>query len=81
MPKETVRSAYAGGREMNEPEVRVGWSRETGHVQLGTVMDDEAVLQPTPEGNGWFVTLDRAGINALVRHLRRARDQAYGRDE
>lgn len=30
---------------------------------------------------GWSVTLDRAGLNRLIRTLRRARDNAYGRDE
>lgn len=31
--------------------------------------------------DGFYVTVDRRGINDLIRHLRRARDQAYGRDE
>lgn len=31
--------------------------------------------------DGFFVDVDRRGINDLIRHLRRARDQAYGRDE
>jgi len=31
--------------------------------------------------DGFYVTLDRQGINHLIRHLRRARDQAFGRDE
>lgn len=30
---------------------------------------------------GFYVTLDRNAVNALIRHLRRARDQAFGRDE
>lgn len=30
---------------------------------------------------GFYVGLDRKGVNALIRHLRRARDQAFGRDE
>jgi hypothetical protein len=30
---------------------------------------------------GFYCTLDRSGINALIRNLRRARDQAFGRDE
>jgi hypothetical protein len=28
-----------------------------------------------------YVTLNRSGINDLIRNLRRARDQAFGRDE
>jgi hypothetical protein len=31
--------------------------------------------------DGWHTTLDRAGINKLIQVLRRARDQAFGRDE
>jgi hypothetical protein len=31
--------------------------------------------------DGFYVTLERSGINDLIRVLRRARDQAYGRDE
>jgi len=32
-------------------------------------------------GNGYYVDLDRESINRLIRNLRRARDQAFGRDE
>jgi len=31
--------------------------------------------------NGFYCTLDRPGINKLIRNLRRARDQAFGKDE
>ncbi len=31
--------------------------------------------------DGYYVTMGRGEINALIRHLRRARDQAFGRDE
>lgn len=31
--------------------------------------------------NGWHVGLDRPGINRVIRTLRIARDQAFGRDE
>lgn len=39
----------------------------------------EPVECPNGEA-GWFVQLDRAGINRLIHTLRRARDQAFGRD-
>lgn len=35
----------------------------------------------TPAFDGWHADLDRAGVNRLIRTLRRARDQAFGRDE
>lgn len=31
--------------------------------------------------DGFYVQLDRRGINDLIRHLRRSRDAAFGRDE
>jgi hypothetical protein len=31
--------------------------------------------------SGWHVDLDRAGVNRLIRVLRTARDQAFGKDE
>ena len=31
--------------------------------------------------SGLYTTLDRNAINDLIRYLRRARDQAFGRDE
>jgi hypothetical protein len=38
--------------------------------------------EPEPHfTDGMYVDLDRAGINKLIRNLRRARDQAFGRDE
>lgn len=66
----------------------VGWDRETGHVQLVTKCESMIGGRFVPEEDegvhytdGFYVTLDRRGINDLIRHLRRARDQAFGRDE
>lgn len=38
-------------------------------------------LGDIPVQEGFWVDLDRAGINAVIKNLRRARDQAFGRDE
>jgi len=86
MPKEMIPDRYTGSdddavAEGSPTQVRVGWSKETGHVEVATVAPDHMVLEPTPEGNGWFVQMDRAGLNRLIRALRTARDQAFGRDE
>lgn len=64
-----------------------------GHVQLGTgafETRDPSVIasREAPDGDDMtqipqerrFVTLDRAGINRVIRTLRRARDSAYGAD-
>lgn len=44
---------------------------------------DTTIVNYTPihYTDGFYVQLDRRGINQLIRHLRRARDQAFGRDE
>lgn len=82
MPKELI---YQNEEYRDHPDarpaVRVGWSREVGHVEIATIMPDDSVLEPTPEGNGWFVQLTRREINEMIRVLRKARDQAFGRDE
>lgn len=59
----------------------VGWSRTASYVQVASLAPDGVALEPTPEGNGFFVDLDRDHINRLIRTLRKARDQAFGHDE
>jgi len=89
MPKEVI---YANadapeGAVGGKTVIEIGWSRETEHVQLvskclndlgGRLMGDDPGIHYT---DGMYAHLDRAGINHLIRHLRRARDQAFGRDE
>jgi len=78
MPKEIVYSTYK-----DAPKVGVSWSRPPeGHVQVATVAEPGQTLDPEDllVSNGWYATLDREGINKLIRTLRRARDQAYGAD-
>jgi hypothetical protein len=68
------------------PIVDVRWQREAGYVQIvtkaedpfgGRVSDDPGVHYT----DGMYIDLDRQAINQLIRNLRRARDQAFGRDE
>lgn len=96
MPKETVYGSEPLWDPEN-PAVavaEVSWSREAGHVQLVTKainrIDHSSVLPPgvvegelgtIPFTDGLYTNLDRRGINDLIRYLRRARDQAFGRDE
>jgi hypothetical protein len=76
-----------GAEEVRVPVAVLHWSRETGDVQLVTRLLHHEV--PTveehengiPIGYGMYVSLNRTGINDLIRNLRRARDQAFGRDE
>lgn len=76
--------------------VEVMWNREAGHVQIVSKATDAEggrwagypkADEPYDETNehhvtdGYYVNLGRVEINTLIRHLRRARDQAFGRDE
>ena len=90
MPKETVYGellTFEDGEEESEDErpiAQVRWSRESGDVQLVTRKKGYEIAGPDDEltyAYGMYVDLDRRGINDLIRHLRRARDQAFGRDE
>ena len=52
-------------------------TKEVRSLDGGRLSDDEGIHYT----DGLLVDLDRAGINRLIRNLRRARDQAFGRDE
>lgn len=85
MPKEMINSKFDA-----TTYAQVGWSKESGHVQLGVldpgtrlaIVERDAIRLENPEEieGGWFIQLDRNGINRLIRTLRKARDQAYGAD-
>lgn len=90
MPKEIVYSDLLphGEKDPARAIVEVGWTREHD-VQIATRCiraDDEEVYdfdpgKPIPVERGYYVDLGRRQINDLIRNLRRARDQAFGRDE
>ncbi len=91
MPKERIQSTTAP-----EFDVTVAWGRDT-NVQVATAANDAdkrlrewtevadgAETQPGTSFrlfDGWHVDLTRQQVNDLIRVLRRARDQAFGRDE
>lgn len=63
-----------------EGVVQVGWQDwPVSHVQVAT-FSRVAVTHETV-WDGFYVTLDRQGINELIRHLRKARDKAFLKDE
>jgi hypothetical protein len=90
MPKEITESRFYGQEIVDhstglpvETEctyAHVGWTKDLAHVELAVLNRDEPEF-PGDTRRGWFVQLDRPGINHLIRSLRKARDQAYGRDE
>jgi hypothetical protein len=69
-------------------DVHVGW-RTDSDVQVGVVTHDGRSIAETLRAGeddpadfaSLWGSLDRAGINRLIKILRHARDQAYGRDE
>lgn len=85
MPKEYIESAEFFPESDNSPrkpiKTKITWSREDagGHVQM-TVFRDEGTYQSEHE-LPMYMTLERSQINRMIRVLRRARDQAFGRDE
>lgn len=81
MPKEVIHDDSARGDNSTPFAVEVKWGRDT-FVQLASInlSEDDKLEEFEPEA-GWYVDLDRAMINKLIKSLRRARDQAYGADE
>ena len=95
MPKELIHNAYFGqtakvrtfrdGDEQKEvfvdelvdsSAVKVGWTRGYDHAELAVVCNADA----PGDTQARHIQLDRAGINQLIRVLRKARDQAFGSD-
>lgn len=78
MPKENVKDAGFDDRRLE-----VKWEPHC-FVQVGATSN--VVHEPTETTSGFttwegeWVDLDRAGINRLIRMLRKARDAAYGAD-
>ena len=83
MPRESVYGTDGDGYA-----VKVGWSREHENVQIGVGGPIQIeFVEPLPANvtvsgpyDGLWVTMDRRGLNDLIRKLRRARDTAFGAD-
>jgi len=73
----------------------VMWSKPGDYVSLASVNPEGKLMEKYESEDGltggwtaadvvtpgWFVYLDRNGINDLIRKLRKARDTTFGRDE
>lgn len=68
---------------LDDSAVKVGWTKDLDHVEIAVVHHrDVADGAGSEHDDGtWHAQFDRAGINRLIRTLRRARDDAFGRDE
>lgn len=83
MPRESV-----FGTDGDGTAVKIGWNPQ-GAVQIGVgACGAFQFVEPLPPGvsvsgnyDDLWVTLDRAGVNGVIRKLRKARDAAFGRDE
>lgn len=79
MPKEIINDQYAHPKDGDKPapdlKIEVAWQRDHMDVEVGSTNHSADF-----DVRGWFVHLDRAGTNRLIRTLRRARDQAFGAD-
>ena len=96
MPKEIINNAWYGqsaesiqyddkgvetGRvpvAIDDSGVKVGWQRGGNQLDVAIIHHRDG---GTDEGTvDWHSQLDRAGVNRLIRALRKARDQAFGSD-
>lgn len=57
--------------------VQVTWGREASYVQVAT---GQVPSTGFATESAFFTSLNRHGINNLIRVLRKARDQAFGAD-
>lgn len=89
MPKDNINDAVIDGFR-TELSWRSASPDVDGHVQLATVnanspfvfqdKNTDNAFEAGEKFDGWHTTLDREGINRLIRSLRKARDAAYGTD-
>lgn len=84
MPKEYVDDTV-GHLDKDSPfpfRVEVTWGRDNGFISIATVDPNVVGDAADTREAGLHVHLgERRDVNKLIRDLRRARDQAFGRDE
>lgn len=81
MPKE-----YISSEPQERGSITVSWGKDHCHVQVSVAgpigWRDDIVSDVDPDNAlDWHFTPDRNEINRLIAVLRKARDQAFGRDE
>lgn len=84
MPKERIyQEIFGGPGETPLRYLEVGWSHHSGSVQvyINNYVPFKFVDDDTNEVfTGLAGQLDREGCNRLIRMIRHARDQAFGKD-
>lgn len=71
-----IRKQEEQGAKWRRRGVQVGWVKGRS-VELGVALFDPSREQPS---DGIFISLDRDGIQRLIRSLRDGRDAVYGKD-
>ncbi len=77
MPREFIHDLDTYDGEKSPFVLSIAWQRDQD-VVVGTENIHKAIGD---DGRGWFLSLNRKQINEAIKVLRRARDQAYGKDE
>jgi hypothetical protein len=86
MPKEIINNRYLLPNQVTgegpQPDtithLHVGWTPNLGSVQVAALAGGDYANDL--ERPGYYVDLDRDGINRMIRILRKARDAAFGAD-
>lgn len=77
MPKERIYTQQPETKDQPGQHVHVQWGQGKPDINIGTVHDN-------PDGSedlAYFVNVrSREIVNRMIRTLRRARDQAFGKD-
>ena len=87
MPKEYINNRYYGQTALSDTgpvalddsAIKVGWTKDREHVEVAVVSHRD-LATGEPDADAWHSQFDRAGINRLIRTLRKARDEAFGSD-
>lgn len=64
-----------------EPDLATDSGRQAAEAEGHRVLHVLREVRNYVERDGIWMSLDRRQINTMIRHLRRGRDEAYGRDE
>lgn len=63
---------------LDDSAMKVGWTKDREHVEMAIVRFRDGAAPV--DADAWHTQFDRAGINRLIRVLRQARDDAFGKD-
>ena len=65
---------------LDDSAVKVGWTKGLAHVEVAVVHHRDGAEGGELDPDCWHSQLDRDGLNRLIKTLRKARDDAYGKD-